>query len=90
MATDLTISVEDQFGRPRQHRRGARQGRINIEGLLGIGFEGRGIIHVCVQDGAGRARRSRAPASRSRARPTRSSGPVQGPRRPARWARWRQ
>ena len=37
---------------PASARRSARLG-INIEGLLGIGFEGRGIIHVCVQDGAG-------------------------------------
>ena len=46
--------------RSHDHRRGpsgrladAGQAGINIEGLLGIGFEGRGIIHVCVQDGAG-------------------------------------
>jgi len=25
---------------------------INVEGLCGHGFEGRGMIHICVQDGA--------------------------------------
>ena len=53
MATDLTISVEDRPGGLASIGEALGKAGINIEGLLGIGFEGRGIIHVCVQDGAG-------------------------------------
>ncbi|TMK85890.1 MAG: ACT domain-containing protein [Actinobacteria bacterium] len=53
MATDLTITVEDRPGGLASIGEALGQAGINIEGLLGIGFEGRGIIHVCVQDGAG-------------------------------------
>jgi hypothetical protein len=53
MATDLTITVEDRPGGLASIGEALGKAGINIEGLLGIGFEGRGIIHVCVQDGAG-------------------------------------
>ena len=53
MATDLTITVEDRPGGLASIGEALGQAGINIEGLLGIGFEGRGIIHVCVQDGVG-------------------------------------
>ena len=53
MATDLTITVEDRPGGLASIGEALGNAGINIEGLLGIGFEGRGIIHVCVQDGAG-------------------------------------
>jgi hypothetical protein len=53
MATDLTISTEDRPGGLASIGEALGGAGINIEGLLGIGFEGRGIIHVCVQDGAG-------------------------------------
>jgi predicted amino acid-binding ACT domain protein len=52
MATDLTISVEDKPGGLASIGEALGAAGINIEGLLGIGLEGRGIIHVCVQDGA--------------------------------------
>jgi hypothetical protein len=52
MATDLTISVADSPGGLASVGEALGAAGINIEGLLGIGFEGRGIIHVCVQDGA--------------------------------------
>ena len=52
MATDLTITVEDRPGGLASIGEALGKAGINIEGLLGIGFEGRGIIHVCVQDGA--------------------------------------
>jgi hypothetical protein len=52
MATDLTISTEDRPGGLASIGEALGAAGINIEGLLGIGFEGRGIVHVCVQDGA--------------------------------------
>ena len=52
MATDLTITVDDRPGGLASVGEALGAAGINIEGLLGIGMEGRGIIHVCVQDGA--------------------------------------
>ena len=52
MATDLTISVEDRPGGLASVGEALGGAGINIEGLCGLGMEGRGIIHVCVQDGA--------------------------------------
>jgi hypothetical protein len=52
MATDITISVDDRPGGLANVGEALGAAGINIEGLLGIGMEGRGIIHVCVQDGA--------------------------------------
>ena len=52
MASDLTISVEDKPGALASIGEALGNAGINIEGLLGIGMEGRGIIHLCVQDGA--------------------------------------
>ena len=52
MATDLTISVDDQPGGLASVGEALGKAGINIEGLCGLGFEGRGIIHICVQDGA--------------------------------------
>ena len=52
MATDLTISVEDRPGGLASVGEALGSAGINIEGLCGLGMEGRGIIHVCVQDGA--------------------------------------
>lgn len=51
MATDLTVTVEDRPGGLASVGEALGAAGINIEGLLGIGMEGRGIIHVCVQDG---------------------------------------
>jgi hypothetical protein len=52
MATDLTISVDDRPGGLASVGEALGGAGINIEGLCGLGMEGRGIIHVCVQDGA--------------------------------------
>ena len=52
MATDLTISTEDRPGGLASIGEALGNAGINIEGLAGFGMEGRGIIHVCVQDGA--------------------------------------
>ena len=52
MATDLTITVDDSPGGLASVGEALGAAGINIEGLLGIGMEGRGIIHVCVQDGS--------------------------------------
>ena len=51
MSTDLTISVEDKPGGLAAIGEALGNAGINIEGLCGIGFEGRGIVHVCVEDG---------------------------------------
>jgi hypothetical protein len=52
MATDLTISVEDQPGELARIGEALGGAGINIEALCGFGLEGSGIIHVCVEDGA--------------------------------------
>jgi len=52
MATDLTLTVDDRPGSLASVGEALGAAGINIEGLLGIGLEGRGIIHLCVQDGA--------------------------------------
>src|SRR5512141_1392768 len=52
MATDLTLSVDDRPGGMASVGEALGAAGINIEGLLGIALEGRGIIHVCVQDAA--------------------------------------
>ena len=51
MATDITISVDDRPGGLASVGEALGAAGINIEGLLGIAMEGRGIVHVCVQDG---------------------------------------
>ena len=53
MATDLTITTEDRPGGLASVGEALGNAGINIEGLCGLGMEGRGIIHVCVQDAAG-------------------------------------
>jgi hypothetical protein len=52
MSTDLTISVEDKPGGLAAIGEALGNAGINIEGLCGLGFEGRGIVHVCVANGA--------------------------------------
>lgn len=52
MATDITISTEDKPGGLASVGEALGKAGINIEGLCGMGFEGRGIIHVCVKDGS--------------------------------------
>lgn len=57
MATDLTISTEDRPGELAKVGEALGNAGVNIEGVLGIGMEGRGVIHICVQD-AGAARQA--------------------------------
>ena len=53
MATDLTITTEDRPGGLASVGEALGNAGINIEGLCGLGMEGRGIIHVCVDNAAG-------------------------------------
>jgi hypothetical protein len=57
MATDLTISVEDRPGSLADIGEALGKAGVNIEGFAGFGWEGRGIIHVLVED-AMKARRA--------------------------------
>jgi hypothetical protein len=50
MATDLTISVEDRPGTLADIGETLGKAGVNIEGFAGFGMEGRGIIHVLVED----------------------------------------
>jgi hypothetical protein len=52
MATDLVISVEDRPGTLADIGEALGKAGVNIEAVCGMGFEGRGIIHICVLDGA--------------------------------------
>jgi hypothetical protein len=52
MATDFTITVEDRPGGLASIGEAFGNAGINIEGVCGLGFEGRGVIHVCVMDAA--------------------------------------
>jgi hypothetical protein len=52
MATDLTISVEDRPGGLASIGEALGNAGVNMEGVCGLGFEGRGLIHICVTDAA--------------------------------------
>lgn len=52
MATDLAVSVADQPGGLADVGEALGNAGINIEGLCGVGFGDRGVIHVLVEDGA--------------------------------------
>ena len=49
---DLTVSVEDRPGTLADIGEALGGAGINIEGFCGLGVEGRGIIHVLVEDAA--------------------------------------
>jgi hypothetical protein len=51
MATDLSITTEDKPGALASIGETLGAAGINIEGLFGVGMEGRGVIHLCVMDG---------------------------------------
>ena len=53
MATDLTITVEDQPGELARIGETLGNAGINIEGLAGFTMQGQGFIHVLVEDAAG-------------------------------------
>ncbi|HZD79812.1 MAG TPA: ACT domain-containing protein [Actinomycetota bacterium] len=55
MATDLTIVTEDRPGELARVGEALGGAGINIEAMAGFGVEGRGVIHVLVED-AGSAR----------------------------------
>jgi len=57
MAKDLTISLEDRPGTLADLGEALGKAGVNIEGICGIGVEGRGITHVLVEDAA-RARQA--------------------------------
>jgi hypothetical protein len=52
MATDLSITTEDKPGALASIGEALGSAGINIEGLMGVGMDGRGMIHLCVEDGA--------------------------------------
>lgn len=52
MATDFTITVEDRPGGVASIGEALGAAGVNIEGVCGLGFEGRGLIHVCVMEAA--------------------------------------
>ena len=49
---DLTVSLEDRPGTFADLGEALGKAGINMEGGCGTGGDGRGVIHVCVQDGA--------------------------------------
>lgn len=61
MATDFRFSTEDRPGELARVGEALGGAGINIEGLCGLGIDGRGVIHVCVRDAAG-ARKALADA----------------------------
>jgi hypothetical protein len=52
MAKDLTVSLEDRPGTLADLGEALGNAGVNIEGICGLGVEGRGIIHVLVEDAA--------------------------------------
>ncbi|HTG46392.1 MAG TPA: ACT domain-containing protein [Actinomycetota bacterium] len=52
MATDLAISVKDEPGGLADVGEALGNAGINIIGLFGVGLDGRGVIHLCVDDAA--------------------------------------
>jgi hypothetical protein len=52
MSKDLTVSLEDRPGTLADLGEALGNAGVNIEGICGLGVEGRGIIHVLVEDAA--------------------------------------
>jgi len=52
MAQDLTVILEDRPGTLADMGEALGKAGINIEGLCGFPSEGKGVIHVLVEDGA--------------------------------------
>jgi hypothetical protein len=52
MATDFEIVLEDRPGELARVGEALGNAGVNIEGIAGFGFEGRGIIHLLVEDAA--------------------------------------
>ena len=51
MATDLTVILEDRPGTLADVGEALGKAGINIEGLCGFPSEGRGVLHLLVEDG---------------------------------------
>lgn len=62
MATDLTVTLQDRPGTLADVGEALGNAGINIDGLCGFPCEGRGVLHVLVEDAAG-ARRALDDAS---------------------------
>jgi hypothetical protein len=52
LATDFEIVLEDRPGELARVGEALGNAGVNIEGIAGFGFEGRGIIHLVVEDAA--------------------------------------
>ena len=52
MSKDLTVTLDDRPGTLADLGEALGKAGVNIEGISGIGYEGRGIIHVLVEDAA--------------------------------------
>lgn len=50
MATDLTVILEDQPGELARLGEAAGQDGVNLEGMAAFTGDGRGVIHVLVED----------------------------------------
>lgn len=57
MPTDLTVILEDRPGSLAKVGEALGKAGVNIEGICGMTVDGKGLIHVLVQD-AGKARRA--------------------------------
>lgn len=53
MAQDLTIHLEDRPGTLAEVGEVLGKAGINIDGLCGFASEGKGVLHILVEDGAG-------------------------------------
>jgi hypothetical protein len=56
MAKDLTVVLEDRPGTLAELGEALGKAGINIDGLCGLPCEGKGIIHILVEDAAGARR----------------------------------
>jgi hypothetical protein len=56
MAKDLTVVLEDRPGTLAELGEALGKAGINIDGLCGLPCEGKGIIHILVEDPAGARR----------------------------------
>lgn len=56
MATDLTVLLEDRPGTLAELGEALGDAGINIDGMCGFPCEGKGVIHILVEDGAGARR----------------------------------
>ncbi len=61
MATDLSVVLEDRPGELARLGEALGSAGVNIEGMSGSAMEGRGVIHILVEDAAA-ARRALADA----------------------------